>query len=248
MPNEIGANDFTLEELDALLSGEDDEQETPPVNEAEKSSEQPTEDDSKKESDVTQTKAFAKRLKESTDKARLETKDEVAKELGYESYNDMIAKRQKQMLEEKGYSSEELGPIVDELVKQRLEGDPRMKELEEYRKQQIVEYGKKELEEISKLTGGKITQFKQLPKDVLDKWRETGSLKSAYLELRGEELILEARRAQTQPTAGHMNLPEGNPPTPSNKRHLTDEERKVWKVFNPKMTDKELDEKLVDKN
>ena len=248
MPNNFGANDFTLEELDALLSGEDDGQETPPENGAENSSEQPTPEPKKEEADVTQTKAFAKRLKESTDKARLETKDEVAKELGYESYNDMIAKRQKQMLEEKGYSSEELTPIVDELVKQRLEGDPRMKELEEYRKQQIVEYGKKELEEISKLTGGKITQFKQLPKDVLDRWRETGSLKSAYLELKGEELILEARRAQTQPEAGHMNTPDGNPFTPTNKRHLTAEERQIWKKFNPNMTDKELDEKLVDKN
>lgn len=244
MPNnEFGANDFTLEELEALLNGEDDEQETPPADETESQVEQPTPEPKKEETDVTQTKAFAKRLKESTDKA----KDEVAREAGYESYQDMLDKRQKKMLEDKGLDPEEVTPIVEELVKQRLDNDPRIKELSKYREQQIKEFGRKELEEITKLTGGKVTQLKQLPKEVLDRWRETGSLKSAYLELKGEELILEARRAATQPTTDHMNLPGGNPTIPSDKRHLTAEEKKAWKVFFPNMTEKELNEKLVEK-
>ena len=245
MPNnEFGANDFTLEELDALLSGEDDEQETPPADEAKGQDEQPTTEPPKKESDVTQTKAFAKRLKESTDKA----KDDVAREAGYESYQDMLNKRQKKMLEDKGLDPEEVSPIVDELVKQKLDNDPRLKELQGYREQKIKEYAKKELEEISKLTGGKVTELKQLPKEVLDRWRETGSLKSAYLEIKGEELILEARRAATQPTTDHLKSPDGNPPMPSNKRHLTAEEKVAWKVFFPTMSEEELDKKLVDNN
>ena len=245
MEFEFGDNDFTMEELEKLLS-EDDEQTPPAAEETEVHKEQqaPAEDNKSKEEDIARTKAFSKRLSEATAKER----DKVAKEAGYDSYEDMKAKRQKNLLEEEGLDPERISPIVDKLVQQKLAEDPRMQELEKYREQQVKEYGKQQLKELSELTNGEISKFEQIPADVMEEWKKTGSLKSAYLKLKGEELILKARSEQSKGNTNHLSGPQGGEPTPSNKRHLTDEEKKVWKFFNPNMTDEDLNNKLIDKN
>ena len=155
MPN--GANEFTIEELESLFNDEN-QQATPPAQETTET--QSAEDTSEpaKENDVTTTKAFATRLKESTTKARLEEREAIAKTFGYESYDAMVKARERKTYEEKGLDPDEVSPVVDELVKQRLNDDPRMQELEEFRKQQILEFGKKELAEITRLTGGQVTK------------------------------------------------------------------------------------------
>ena len=183
MDFEFGENDFTIEELEKLFS-EDDEQTTPAAEETEVHDEQPVENVEKsKEDDIARTKAFSKRLSEATAKER----DKVAREAGYDSYEDMKAKRQKNMLEEEGLDPERISPIVDKLVQQKLAEDPRMQELEKYREQQVKEYGKQQLKELSELTNGEISKFEQIPADVMEEWKKTGSLKSAYLKLKGEE-------------------------------------------------------------
>ena len=73
----LGANDFTAEEL-AELFGSEIKQETPPAKEKETvpPEGQPGAEPNKSEG-VDTTKAFAKRLKESTDKARQEERDNI---------------------------------------------------------------------------------------------------------------------------------------------------------------------------
>ena len=95
----------------------------------------------------------------------------------------------KKLLEENGLDVEEVTPIVEEIVKKRLETDPRLKELEGYRQQKVNEWAKKELADIKELTGGKISKIEDVPKDVIELWKTKGSLKAAYLELQGEALI-----------------------------------------------------------
>lgn len=235
-----GANEITTEDLEAIFG--DNSPATPPEEEQQLQAESKSE-----EKDVTQTKAFANRLRESTEKARAEEREKLAKELGYSSYDDMSKKREQKVLEDKGYDAEQLQPIIDELVKQRIDNDPRMKELEKYREQEIKEFGKRELAEITKLTNGQITTFEQLPKDVLDLWQKKGSLKSAFLELKGEELILNNRREQSKGSTDHLKGLNGSTAQDTGKRSLTSEERQMWKYFNPQMTDEELNKITVDK-
>ena len=65
----FGDKDFSVEELDALFN-EEDNQETPPEQEQKPASpEKPADNQDKGDEKVEQTKAFAKRLRESTDKA-----------------------------------------------------------------------------------------------------------------------------------------------------------------------------------
>jgi hypothetical protein len=175
---ENGANTFSIEELEELFNG-DVEQETPPAEETtEPQSDVQTETDnqniSDKSNNVEQTKAFAKRLRESTDKARNEEREAIAKSFGYDSYAAMVQERQSQLMKDKGLDPDEVSPIVEQLLQQRLNDDPRMKELESYRKQNLALFAKNELAQISQLTGGQITKLEQLPKAVINKWREKG--------------------------------------------------------------------------
>lgn len=247
MPDIEGANEFTAAELDLLFSDEF-EQETPP---AEKKTEGQMETEGQQgetkpvESAVDTTKAFAKRLKESTDKARLDEREAIAKSLGYNSYDELQKSRENKILEDKGLDPEHASAAIDELVKKRIEDDPRIKELEQYRKQRVKEFGEKELAEITKLTNGEITSLAQLPKEVIDLWKQKGSLKSAYLELEGEKLITKMRSEQSKGSTGHLQNPAGQTPPPTNVRPLNEREKRVWRQFNPHMTDDELNKMTV---
>ena len=251
MFEEIGANEFTLEELDSLFNEGETQPETPPVENETQPETPPVENETKVETppangeDVSKTKAFANRLKASTEKARREEREAIAKSLGYGSYEELQKANEKRLLEEKGLDPNEVSPIVEEIVKQRLNNDPRMIELDELRKLKIEQYGKEELAKITQLTGGHITRFDQIPKEVIELWKKTGSLEGAYLQLEGKKLIEKARREVLKGTTNHLATPGGSPPATKGTRPLTDAEKKIRKQFHPKMTDEELNKKTV---
>lgn len=237
----FGVKDATLKELEDLFNVDDEQEQSPTAND----NTNPEPSDEQK--DVSQTKAFARRLAEEKSKVVNEEREKIAKELGFTSYEELQKSKEKQLYEEKGLDHEEISPLVNELVEQKLNSDPRMKELEQFRAKQVEEFAKKELAEITKLTDGEITDLKQLPIDVIELWKKKGSLKAAYLELKGEELILKARSGQNKGSTTHLNTPSGSNSEAGPKRHLTAEEKRMWKLFNPSLTDEELNRKLVDK-
>lgn len=242
-----GANLFSAEDLEALFQDEE-AQATPPANDEESSDGDAGKDDAGKQSKpVDTTKAFATRLKESTEKARLEEREAIAKSLGFDSYDALVKSKEDQVITDKGLDPSVVTPVVEEIVKQRIDNDPRMKELAEYRKRQVAEFGKKELAEITALTGGEITSLAQLSREVLDLWAKKGSLKSAYLELEGEKLINKVRGEQSKGGTAHLNTPSGGTNASSGKRYLTAEEKQMWRFFNPGMTEEELNKKMIDK-
>ena len=101
--------------------------------------------------------------------------------------------------------------------------------------------------EITTLTGGEITKLSQLPKEVIDLWKKKGSLKSAYMELEGEKLISKIRGEQSKGSTSHLANPGGTSGIPDNKRFLTAEEKQLWKLFRPSITEEELNKKMIDK-
>jgi hypothetical protein len=247
MPNiDYGANEFTVEELEELFKDDEPQQETPPANNNETNPHTEQNAETGADNSVTNTQAFSRRLKESTDKARREEREAIAKSLGYESYEDMTKKREQELYNSNGLNAEDVSPVVEQIVKQRLENDPRMLELEMFKEARVKEFGKKELAEITKLTNGEITSLSQLPKDVIELWKQKGSLKAAYMELEGEKLITKIRSEQSKGSVDHMNTPHSSTAAATNKRPLTDEEKRVWKFFNPTMTNEELSKITVD--
>lgn len=244
MPNgNEGANvEFSTEELEALF-GKTTQQETPPATPNEQTP--PAGQQSDKHEDVTTTKAFAQRLKESTQKAVAEERERIAASLGYTSYAEMEKAKENKLLEDKGLDPEQVSPIVDEIVKRKLENDPRIKELEQFKQKQVEEFAQRELNDISTLTGVKYTSLDQLPKDVIEDWRKTGSLKKSYINLHGEELILKAQHAAQRGDTSHLQNPANTAPTPTDMRPLTDREKSIWKLFNRGITDEELNQKTT---
>lgn len=242
MPQDIfnGVDDESLKDLEALFNDDVQQDDTPPAD----GNTEPVQPDNKP---VDQTKAFAKRLAQEKAKAVNEERENIAKSLGFNSYEELQKSKERKTFEDRGLDPDELSPIVEELVKQRIDNDPRMKELEAFRAKQVAEFGKKELAEITKLTNGEITKLDQLPREVIELWKQKGSLKSAYLELKGEELILKARSEQSKGSTAHLTNLNGNVGNGGTQRPLTQEEKKLWKFFNPSMTDEELNKKMVDK-
>lgn len=244
-----GAKEITIKDIEDFLNS--DGAVTPAAKEDEGSpATQPNDGDGQQQekdpTKVTETQAFAHRLKEETIKARNEERDNIAKSLGYESYADMQKKRETEMLKEKGLDPEEVSPVVEEIVNKRLAEDPRLKELETIRQKQVAEWAKQELAELSELTGGKVSKLEDVPKDVIELWKTKGSLKAAYLELQGEALIREARAGaageQSRGSTGHLKSPAGTTAlvVDGNKRPLTAQEKELYKLFNPEVTEEQL--------
>lgn len=247
-----GANEITIKDIEDFLNGEgaatpaaQEGNEGSPATQPNASEGTPAQNGTE-QTPVTETQAFAHRLKEATNKARNEERESIAKSLGYESYADMQQKREAQMLEEKGLNPEDVSPVVEQIVQQRLAEDPRLKELDSYRQERVNAWAKKELAELSELTQGKVSKLEDVPKDVIELWKTKGSLKGAYLELHGETLIREMQTGiasgQNRSTTSHMASPQGAPAPAdnSNKRPFTPKEREVYKLFNPDVTDEQL--------
>lgn len=245
-----GANEITTKDIEDFLNGEGattpvaTEDESSPTTQSNESDD--TSVQTQETTPVNETKAFAHRLKEATNKARNEERESIAKSLGYESYADMQKKREAEMLEEKGLDPEDVSPIVEQLVQKRLAEDPRLQELGAYKQERMNEWAKKELTELNELTRGKISKLEDVPNDVIELWKTKGSLKGAYIELHGEKLIREMQTGiasgQNRSTTGHLGSPQGAPAAhkDTNRRPFTAKEREVYKLFNPGVTDEQL--------
>lgn len=250
-----GAKEITIKDIEDFLNSDgavspaadesvqkadDVSNESPPATQPDSGSE-----NNKDTTKITETQAFARRLREETNKVRREERDNIAKSLGYENYAAMQKAREADLLKEKGLDPEEVSPIVEQIVNKRLAEDPRLKEFETYRQQKVNEWAQKELTELKDLTGGKISKIEDVPKDVLELWKTKGSLKAAYLELKGEELIREARISaaseQSKGSTGHLKTPSGAAPViEEGKRPFTEQEKEIYKLFNPEVTDEQL--------
>ncbi len=243
-----GADEITIKDIEDFLNGEGAVSPAAKGNESSPATQPDTSEvqSSTEKTPVTETQVFAHRLKEATSKARNEERESIAKSLGYESYADMQQKREAEMLKENGLDPDDVSPVVEQLVQKRLAEDPRLQELDQYRQARISEWAKKELAELSELTQGKISKLEDVPKDVVELWKTKGTLKGAYLELHGERLIREMQTSiasgQNRSTTGHLTSPQGVSISPgnANKRPLTAEERRVYKLFNPQVTDEQL--------
>ena len=245
----FGADGPTIKDIEDFLNG-DDQAASPTANEGSPSAAQPDVDGGAGNTDtpknVTETQAFAHRLKDATAKARAEERENIAKELGYESYDAMQKAKEKSMLEARGLDPEEVAPVVEELVNKRLKDDPRLKELESYREQRMKDWANKELTELTQLTGGRVSKFDDIPKEVLELWKQKGSLKAAYLELEGEKLIREMQMGiageQSKGITRHIQSPQGapKPSIEENTRPYTDKEKEIYKLFNPTVTEEQL--------
>lgn len=232
---------FEKDEQDALKEIENeiaelfkDEQDSSPVEPEPKPAET-------KEEKKDETKAFSIRLNEEREK--------IAKQAGFSSYEEMLKKNEQKKIEDTGLDPEIASPLIEKLVNERIENDPRLKELETYKKQekdrQFKEWCEQELKSLTKLTDGQIKSMNDVPADVIKLSEKTGSLKSAYMQLHGEALVNQIKAKQiakdSKGTTDHLVQPVGAGAQVGQTRPLTEAERKAYRMINRSITDAELD-------
>lgn len=188
---------------------------------------------------VEETKRVSERIKTVKAETELETRDNVAKELGYESYKDMLEKRNRKELEEKGYDPNDVEPLIQQKAQELLKSDPSYKLLRELEEQKLINKANAELLEIQKFNPS-IKTLDDLSDSVFELAKTTGSLKRAYLALEGDKLIIAQKSKQSAGNTSHLITPSGNPGADNTVRPLTKEERAIYKKFNPEMTDEQL--------
>ena len=214
-----------------------DPEEAATTQDSEKSSQEPSE----------MTKEMSKRINEVRAKTERETRDSMAKELGYESYDAMKRASEKQVLKDAGLDDSEIEPIVQKLLDKRFAEDPRMKRLEAFEAKQKESFVTEQLKEISKLTGNNYKAVNELPKEVLTLWEKTGNLKQAFLAIQGEAIIQKSLAGKQNGSLAHLANP-GSTGVGTKERPLTDEEKAIWRMVNPDITDEELAKKTTSIN
>lgn len=234
-----------IDEIEKEIAGLfDDGQDSSPEKQEQKPAENTQDTKKSEEEKRSDAKAFSIRLNEERDK--------IAKEAGFESYDDMRKQREKKKLEDEGLDPDVASPVLEDLVKQRIEQDPRIKEYEELKKREqereFKEWCEKEVKQLNSLTDGKIKSLSDVPQDVVKLSEKTGSLKSAYLQLHGEELISQIRLKQSSQeskgTTNHLAQIKDGVSASGKTRPLTPEERRAYKMINKNITEEELDKKF----
>jgi len=243
MSIQLGANDISLEELQELFK-ETDESANPQADEQNGENQNPEADNKEQTPSEDVKKARTKAVSDRINEVRKDEQNRIAKQMGYESYEALLKSKEEKVITDKGFDPKEVVPLVEELVGKRFENDPRMKDLERLRKMEVEEYAKKELADITTLTDGEITSLNQLPKDVVDAWVKTGSLKAAFLQIEGEKYIRKAKSG-VKGVTDHLKNPAGSPPGTDKQRPLTAEEKAAWRLFKPTITEDELNKKTV---
>jgi DNA-binding MurR/RpiR family transcriptional regulator len=93
------------------------------------------------------TKAVSDRINTVKKNTVSETEARIAKELGFDSYEDLRKANEKKLLKDAGYdeNDEKLGEIVNKLVEARLNNDPRIKKVEAYEEDEKTKFVKSQL-------------------------------------------------------------------------------------------------------
>lgn len=191
------------------------------------------------------TKAVSERINTVRKQTETETKDKIAKELGFNNYSELQKANEKELLTKAGIDNDDTTALVEKLVNQRLADDPRLKKLEEYEQREKANFVKEQLNEISKLTGTQYTSIDQLSQDTLDVWSKTGNLKQAFLATQGEALLLKKQSAVQNGTLSHLANPNHSGNT-TKTRGLTEDEKAIYRSVMPDITEEELSKKTVD--
>lgn len=216
-------------DVDALFSDdteEDNNPETPPAPTA-----------------TPETKAVSKRINEVRAQTERETREAMAKELGYESYAAMKQAKEKKVLTDAGLD-EESAKVVDKIVEQRLADDPRLKKLAAIEKQQQEAFVASQLAAINSAAGTDFKSIDQLPPETLALWEKIGDLKQAYYATQGDAIFAKRRAASENGSTAHLANPgrSGGAKT----RGLTEEEKAMWRMVMPDITEEELSKKTMD--
>ena len=199
-----------------------------------------TEDNNDDTSNMTET--MTKRINKVREKAEREAKEAVAKELGYDSYDEIKKTKEKQLIKDSGYDPEELEAVLEPILKQRLSEDPRLKKLEEIENMEKEKYIQSQLDAIHQTTGQKF-KLEDLGQETLDLWSKGVDLEKAFYATQGKTIITKGLSSLQTGSLNHLATGSGAGSVKT--RRLTEDEKDIWRSIMPDITEEELAKKTT---
>lgn len=188
------------------------------------------------------TKAMTDRINEVKSKTERETMEKIAKDLGFNSYEELQKAKENELIENHGYNPQDIEAVIEPLLAKRLADDPRLQKLAEYEARERDAYIQSQLAEINKVTGQQL-KMDDLPKETLELWGKGLDLEQAYYATQGKTIMNKVVSHLQQGSLNHLapGAGAGNIKT----RALTAEEKALWRSIDPSITDEELSKKTT---
>lgn len=230
---DIETADNLFDDIDALPDVNDEvEESTPPVEQPEQ---------------VDATKAFSKRLKEETIKIREEERANLAKTLGYETYDDMVKHQQDNKLLQDGYDPETIRPILNDLLKTTPEYQEAMQYKKEKEELEKELFASDSIKMLNSTFGTTFTSINDLDKDTIDLWNKGIPLDRAYAASNYKTLTKPTPQPKQQTGKEHMQ-PVEKGATKSDVRVATEDDIRRFRIFNPSATVEEINKFINNEN
>lgn len=238
MENFAGQVDETLElSVDDLFKESEDSQ-------PQEAASTKSEDNKAEQPEINLTENMKHRINDVRRKTEKDTQERIAKELGYNSYEEMIKAKESKLIKEHGFDEEDVEKLLNPLIESRLANDPRFKKLEEYEQREKNKYLNEQLAEINKISSVKYSSADDLPKDTIELWAKGVDLKTAYIATAGIDVI------KTSANKVHKGDLSQMAPIPENKgvktRGLTEYEKDIYRSIIPDITEAELSKKTIE--
>ena len=202
--------------------------------------------DKNSESDEGMTERVRNRINDVRRKTEQDTQEKIAKELGYNSYSEMLKAKESNLIKEHGYDEEDIEKLLTPLLEARLAADPRFKKLEEIEQREKQSYIDEQLKAINKLCGNKYKAVEDLPETTRNLWAKGVELEDAYIATVGKELLTKNAANVQKGSLSHLAPTSSNGGT--KKRGLTEYEKQMYRSIMPDITEEELNSKTIDIN
>lgn len=218
-----------------------DEEESQPQEQSEASEVQ--KNDTKQESNE-MTQRVTNRINEVRRKTEHEVEERIAKQQGYNSYDEMLKAQEHKTFEEHGYDPDDLEKLLAPILEKRIANDPRFKKLEAYEQAEKNKYIENQLAEINKVSSNKYKSVNDLPQETLDLWSKGVDLEKAFLVTAGTDILNKRYSNTNKGSVEHMKEPEST--TTVRTRGLTEDEKNMYRHFMPGITEEELAKKTIE--
>ena len=191
---------------------------------------------------VTETQAFARRLKEATEKARADEREQIAHSYGYDSWAEYNKAQTDSKLLDKGLDPDTVRPVLKDLIKNDPDYIEGMKYREEKMKEEANIWAKEELNRLNKRFGLNIASVDDLDEATIKNWNNGMPLEKAYVSEHFDELrkkTIEATKTSIGSGKEHLTETQSSTP-PSSQPSITDREMAMFRALNPYKSDDEI--------
>lgn len=190
--------------------------------------------------ELTETQAFAKRLKEEKAKVKQETLEELATSFGYTSYSEYLKAQTDNNLIDKGFDPDKVRPIVEELIKKDPAYIKAMEKAREYENLEKEMFAKTSIESLNAKFGTDYKSINDLDKETVDMWNNGMTLEKAFAANNYEKLQELTLKKVKNTSKDHLREVNNGSVISTAPRTLSEDEMRMFKIINPGATDAQI--------